>query len=122
MEGHTSAVSEIVSAAVSIARQAVKNNEGQGFVALDIGPTGKLLSPMGDLAFEDAYNAFKEMAVCGEKAGADLILIETMSDLYEAKAALLAAKENTSLPVFVTMIFNEKGRLLTGGDIPARCV
>ncbi|MFR2563077.1 MAG: homocysteine S-methyltransferase family protein, partial [Anaeromassilibacillus sp.] len=56
---------------------------------------------------------------CGEKAGADLILIETMSDTYEAKAALLAAKENTSLPVFVTMIFDEKGKLLTGGDIAA---
>ena len=111
-------VSKIVSEGVKIARSAV-DNIGHGFVAMDIGPTGKLLQPMGDLSFEDSYAAFKEMAVAGERAGADLILIETMSDLYEAKAALLAAKENTSLPVFITMIFDENGKLLTGGDIPA---
>ena len=89
------------------------------YAALDIGPTGKLLKPMGDLDFEDAYNAFKEVAIYGEKAGADLIHIETMSDTYEVKAAILAAKENTSLPVFATMIFDEKGKLLTGGDVPS---
>ena len=74
---------------------------------------------MGDLDFEDAYNAFKEVTIYGEKAGADLIHIETMSDTYEVKAAILAAKENTSLPVFATMIFDEKGKLLTGGDVPS---
>lgn len=89
------------------------------YTALDVGPTGKLLKPMGDLAFEDAYEAFKETMIYGEEAGADLIHIETMSDSYEVKAAVLAAKENTSLPVFVTMIFDEKGKLLTGGDVPA---
>ncbi|MEZ3433673.1 MAG: homocysteine S-methyltransferase family protein [Lachnospiraceae bacterium] len=89
------------------------------YAALDIGPTGKLLKPMGDLDFEEAYDAFKEVARCGEEAGADLIHIETMSDTYEVKAAVLAAKENTSLPVFATMIFDEKGKLLTGGDIPS---
>ncbi len=74
---------------------------------------------MGDLSFEDAYDAFKETMIYGEQAGADLIHIETMSDSYEVKAAVLAAKENTSLPVFATMIFDEKGKLLTGGDVPA---
>ncbi len=89
------------------------------YTALDIGPTGKLLKPMGDLSFEDAYEAFREVALYGERAGADLIHIETMSDTYEVKAAVLAAKENTKLPVFATMIFDEKGKLLTGGDVPA---
>ncbi|MDD3140426.1 MAG: homocysteine S-methyltransferase family protein, partial [Lachnospiraceae bacterium] len=84
---------------------------------LDVGPTGKLLKPMGDLAFEDAVTTFSEVMSCGEKAGADLIHIETMSDTYEVKAAILAAKESTNLPVFVTMIFDEKGKLLTGGDV-----
>ena len=70
------------------------------YVGLDIWPTGKLLKPMGDLDFEDAYQAFAEVARLGEEAGADLIHIETMSDTYEVKAAVLAAKENTSLPVF----------------------
>ena len=87
--------------------------------ALDVGPTGKLLKPMGDLEFETAYEAFREVMILGEKAGADLIHIETMSDTYELKAAVLAAKENTSLPVFATAIFDERGKLLTGADVPA---
>lgn len=89
------------------------------YVGLDMGPTGKLLKPMGDLSFEEAYEVYKEVAVIGQEAGADLIHIETMSDTYEVKAAILAAKENTSLPVFATMIFDENGKLLTGGDIPS---
>lgn len=89
------------------------------YAGLDIGPTGKLLKPMGDLSFEEAYEAFREVARYGEEAGADLIHIETMSDTYEVKAAVLAAKENTKLPVFATMIFDEKGKLLTGGDVPS---
>ena len=84
-----------------------------------MGPTGKLLKPMGDLDFDDAYEAFAEAVRYGEKYGADLIHIETMSDTYEVKAAILAAKENSSLPVFVTMIFDERGKLLTGGDVPS---
>lgn len=92
------------------------------WTALDIGPTGRLLEPMGDLSFEDAYHAFQEAAEAGEAAGADVILIETMSDTLEMKAALLACKENTSLPVFATMTFDAKGKLLTGGDIPAAAV
>ena len=74
---------------------------------------------MGELDFDDAYEAFAEAVRYGEKYGADLIHIETMSDTYEVKAAILAAKENSSLPVFVTMIFDERGKLLTGGDVPS---
>ena len=74
---------------------------------------------MGDLDFETAYETFKEVMILGEKAGADLIHIETMSDTYELKAAVLAAKENTSLPVFATTIFDERGKLLTGADVPS---
>ncbi|MCH3971658.1 MAG: homocysteine S-methyltransferase family protein [Oscillospiraceae bacterium] len=92
------------------------------WAALDIGPTGRLLQPLGDLSFDDAYRAFAQAAKAGEDAGADLILIETMSDTMEMKAALLACKENTSLPVFATMTFDAKGKLLTGGDIPAAAV
>ena len=72
---------------------------------------------MGDLEFETAYEAFKEVVILGEQAGADLIHIETMSDTYELKAAVLAAKENTSLPVFATVIFDERKKLLTGADV-----
>ena len=85
-------------------------------VLLDIGPTGKLLKPMGDLDFDDAIEIFAQMIRAG-KNGADAVLIETMSDTYEIKAAVLAAKENCDLPIYVTMIFDEKGRLLTGADI-----
>ena len=115
-------IEDIVTSAVLNAKEAAMQtcrNQKYGYVALDIGPTGKLLKPLGDLDFEDAYNAFKEVMICGEKAGADLILIETMSDTYEMKAAVLAAKENTNLPVFATMVFDEKGKLLTGGNIQA---
>lgn len=101
---------EIIKAGVALAKSTGKR------VALDIGPTGKLLKPMGDLDFNDAVDIFAQMINAG-KDGADVILIETMSDTYEIKAAVLAAKENCNLPVFVTMIFDEKGRLLTGADI-----
>lgn len=96
----------------------VKSVSDEVVVALDMGPTGKLLKPMGDLSFEDAYEAFKEVAIYGEEAGAQMIHIETMSDTYELKAAVLAAKENTNLPVTATVIFDERGKLLTGGDVP----
>lgn len=87
------------------------------YTALDIGSLGKLLKPLGEIAFEEAYQAFKEVILAGDKAGADVILIETVSDSYEIKAAVLAAKENSKLPVVVTMIFDENGKLLTGGDV-----
>ncbi len=109
----------IITAGISHAKKAVSQCGHPALVAMDIGPTGKLMKPMGDLDFEEAVSAFGEAAAMGEKAGADLILIETMSDTMEVKAAVLGAKEYTSLPVFVTMIFDESGKLLTGGDIPA---
>ena len=87
------------------------------YTALDIGPTGKLLSPFGDLDFEEAVSIFAQMVRAGAEAGADLILIETMSCTYEIKAAILAAKENSSLPVFVTFTPDSSGRLLTGADL-----
>lgn len=87
------------------------------FVSLDLGPTGKLLAPYGDLPFEEAVSLYAEMVRAGVKAGADLILIETMSDTYEAKAAILAAKENSDLPVFVTFTFDRDGNLLNGASV-----
>ncbi|MBQ8765317.1 MAG: homocysteine S-methyltransferase family protein [Clostridia bacterium] len=110
-------VAEIVTAGVNLAKKSTENCDREVFVALDIGPLGRLLEPCGDLPFEEAYHLFKEQVITGENAGADLILIETMGDLYEIKAAVLAAKENTNLPVIVSMIFDEKGILLTGADI-----
>ncbi len=110
-------VEEIITAAIRLAKDSAQGSKT--LVALDIGPLGELLEPMGTLTFEAAYDLFKEMAVAGEKAGAQLAVIETMTDLYEAKAALLAVKENTSLPVFVTMSFEERGRTFTGCTIPS---
>ncbi|MDY5612300.1 homocysteine S-methyltransferase family protein [Dysosmobacter sp.] len=105
-------VSEVVRAAITVAKEAVA---GSGtLVALDVGPLGELLEPMGTLTFERAYNLFREMMETGAGAGADLIAIETMTDLYETKAALLAAKEATDLPVLVTMSFEADGRTFTG--------
>lgn len=103
-------VAELVKTGVALAKKAGKK------VALDIGPTGKLLKPMGDLDFERAVELFSEVVVAG-KDDSDVIIIETMSDTYELKAAVLAAKENSDLPVITSMIFDEKGRLLTGGDV-----
>ena len=111
-------VETVVAAAVANGKAAV-NLEGHGYVSLDIGPLGKILAPLGDVPFEDAYDCFKEIVLAGAAAGADLITIETMSDTYEIKAALLAAKENSDLPVFVTAAFQEDGRLLTGCDMDA---
>lgn len=101
---------EIIKAGIELAKSVGKK------VLLDIGPTGKLLQPMGELAFDDAIDVFAKTVIAG-KDGADAVLIETMSDTYEIKAAVLAAKENCDLPVIVTMIFDENGRLLTGADI-----
>lgn len=107
---------EIVTSAVQIADRARKDADREdAFIALDIGPTGKLLEPMGDLPFERAVEIFGEVVRIGSRAGADLVLIETMADSYEAKAAVLAAKENCSLPVFITLTFDETGKMLTGG-------
>ena len=115
--GYTPA--EIISASVSLAKQAAGPD---GYAALDIGPIGELLEPMGSLSFEEAYSMFREEVLAGAEAGADLILIETMSDLYEIKAAILAAKENSDLPVFVTLTGEENGRTYTGCDMEAFAV
>ena len=109
---------EIVQAAVANAQEARRlSGRTDAYIALDIGPTGRLLQPMGDLPFEKAVELFGEVVRLGAAAGADLVLIETMSDSYEMKAAVLAAKENCDLPVLVTAIFDEKGKLLTGGTV-----
>ncbi len=86
-------------------------------IALDIGPIGSLLSPLGSLSFDEAYDIFKEQVIAGAKAAANIILIETMTDIYEVKAAVLAAKENCDLPVFCTMSFQENGRTFIGTDV-----
>lgn len=114
--GGAYSLEELVKAAVDNARAAVEK-AGHGWIALDLGPTGKLLKPLGDLDFDDACAIYREVVEIGCKYGADLILVETMSDSYEAKAAVLAAKEHSGLPVFATMIFDEKGKLLTGGNV-----
>ena len=110
-------VNEIITKSVEITKNAIAESGKEAFVALDMGPLGKLLKPYGDLEFQTAYDLYKEQVIAGKNAGADLILIETMGDLYEIKTAVLAAKENTDLPVLVSMIFDEKGILLTGADI-----
>ncbi|MGM9618303.1 MAG: homocysteine S-methyltransferase family protein [Oscillospiraceae bacterium] len=106
-------VSEVVSASVAAAREAAA---GRALVALDLGPIGQLLEPTGLLKFEDAVDIFKEMVLAGAAAGADLAVIETMTDLQEARAALLAVKEASSLPVIVTMSYEERGRTFLGCD------
>lgn len=107
---------ELVEAAVGHARKAIKSC-GHGYAALDLGPTGKLLKPYGTLDFEEACDVYKEVVRYGAGAGADLIIIETMGDSYELKAAVLAAKESCSLPVFATVTLDEKGKMLTGGNV-----
>jgi 5-methyltetrahydrofolate--homocysteine methyltransferase len=106
-------VEEVVHAAVRVAKQAAK---GRGLVALDIGPIGQLLEPTGTLDFEEAVDIFAEVVRAGAKAGADLAVIETMTDLQECRAALLAVKENSTLPVLVTMTYEERGRTFLGCD------
>lgn len=105
---------EIVTAAVVNAKKAVADSGRKAYVALDMGPTGKLLKPMGTLDFEECVSIYADVVRYGAKAGADLILIETMSDTYELKAAVLAAKENSSLPVVATVVFDEHHKMLTG--------
>ena len=117
LDGTGHSVEEIITEGVNIAKKAAQQAERDVYVALDMSTTGKLLEPYGDLPFEEAYDIFKQQAIAGEKAGADLVLLETMGDLYEIKAATLAIKENTELPLIVSMIFNEKGQLLTGADV-----
>lgn len=106
---------EIISAGIECAKKAAENFENC-FVAFDMGPTGKLLEPLGELKFEDAVSIFADNVKIAEKCGADLVIIETMNDAYETKAAVLAVKENSDLPVFVTNVFDETSKLMTGAS------
>ena len=113
---------DIVAADIALAKEArdkVQKETGRDnlYIITSIGPTGKLLKPLGDLEFDQAYDGFKTLMVAAEKAGSDALLIETMTDSYEIKAAVLAAKENTNLPIVVTVMLDENGKLLTGGTI-----
>ncbi|WP_297210631.1 homocysteine S-methyltransferase family protein [uncultured Flavonifractor sp.] len=113
------ALEAVVRAGVALARaaRAEAGRTADAWIALDLGPTGKLLKPMGELDFEAAVSLYAQVVRLGAEAGADLVLIETMSDSYEAKAAVLAAKENCDLPVIVTTVYGETGKLLTGGSV-----
>lgn len=113
---------DYITKAIQLVKESISEAEANGikgphFCAWDSGQIGKLLEPMGPLTFDQAYNSYKEAALAAEKAGADLALIETMSDLYEVKAAVLAIHENTSLPVVTTMTYQTNLRTLTGADV-----
>lgn len=108
----------VVKSAIRLAIESrTETGREDAFIAVDIGPTGKLLKPLGDLEFEDAVKLFGEVIRLGEEEGADLVLIETMSDSYELKAAVLAAKEYSNLPICATVTFDESKKLLTGGTV-----
>lgn len=113
--GHT--VEEVISAGVTAAKRAARGTSAR--VILDVGPIGELLEPAGSLRFEDAYELYREVVLAGWRAGADLVKFATMTDLYEVKAAILAAKENTPLPVLAAMTFEENGRTFTGCTVEA---
>ena len=125
LQGFKFSASHTVQTAVSIAKEAVNaycthNERGERapkFAAVDLGPTGCLLEPTGTLSFEDAYTSFSAVAIAAEQAGADLAIIETMSDLYEAKAAILAVKETTKLPILATVTFQPNLRTLSGASV-----
>ncbi|MGN1169403.1 MAG: homocysteine S-methyltransferase family protein, partial [Acutalibacteraceae bacterium] len=102
---------EVIESGVALAKKS-----GAEYTALDIGPTGALLEPIGSMTFEQAYDIFAVQIKAGAKAGADLVIIETMSDLLEIKAAILAVKENSSLPIIATMTFDSDGRTFLGTD------
>jgi len=111
---------EVIAAGIAVAREAARSRGTRntaGLVALDVGPTGRLLKPAGDFEFDAAYDAFAEQVAIGAKAGADLVAIETMGDTYELKAAVLAARENSTLPILATVALGDDGKLLTGGDV-----
>ena len=117
------ALESVIKSAIDIAKQAKAESHGEQekFISLDIGPTGKLLAPLGDLDFEEAVSIFSEVVRLGVKYGVDLITVETMNDSYETKAALLAVKESSSLPVIVTNSYGTDGKLMTGAT-PAAMV
>lgn len=109
---------ELIAAAIQCAKNAT-SGYNEAFVAFDIGPLGRFLEPIGDLPFEDAVEIFAKNVRIAAKYGADLIIVETFTDSYETKAAVLAAKENCDLPIFVTNVYDEDGKLLTGASVEA---
>ena len=113
-------VEDVVTASIACARKAADTTGA--LVALDIGPLGELLVPAGTLSFEDAYAEFAQVIRAGTAAGADLVFLETMTDLYELKAAILAAKENCTLPIFTSMSFESRGRTFTGCTVESYAV
>lgn len=115
-------VDTAIKTAIKSAKDAVKESKKDVKIALDIGPIGELLEPLGVLRFEDAYEVYKEMVIAGEKYGADIIIFETFTDLYDVRAGVLAAKENTGLPVWVTMTYETTGRTFTGTRIEPMAV
>ena len=109
---------DIIEKALSCAKVAANGAEGV-FIAFDMGPTGRLLKPLGDMEFEEAVELFSKNARLAEQYGADLILIETMNDCFETKAAVIGAKAGSSLPIFVTNVYDERGKLMTGANAVA---
>ncbi len=116
LEGTGYTVEEVISANIAIAKRAT---DGKAKVALDVGPIGELLEPLGMLSFEKAYEIYAQVVKAGAACGVDLIIFETMTDLYEVKAAVLAAKENSDLPIWTTMSFETSGRTFTGTTVAA---
>lgn len=112
LKGSNYSLEEIITAGVHNAREVAEG----AYVALDIGPLGKMMEPIGDLTFDEAYEQFKKQVLAGKKAGCDLIIIETMTDISEARIAVLAAKENSDLPIVCTMTFNKNGKTMFGVD------
>ena len=120
LENSEHSVEECINKGIALAKETAE--ETDTLVALDVSTTGKLFAPAGDLTFERAYECYKEVCVCGEKAGANLICLETFTDLREARIALLAAKENTTLPVTVTLSFDENGLTMNGSTASCAAV
>lgn len=116
LEGTGYTVEEVISANIAVAKRAAA---GKAKVALDVGPIGELLEPLGMLSFEKAYEIYAQVVRAGAACGVDLIIFETMTDLYEVKAAVLAAKENSDLPIWTTMSFEASGRTFTGTTVAA---
>lgn len=119
LEGCENSLKEIITAGINNAKKACENVKPEAMVALDVGPIGQLLEPTGTLAFEEAYDIYAEIVKAGGEAGADLVVFETMTDLLEVKAAVLAAKENSELPVVCTMTFEQNMRTFTGCQVSA---
>ena len=121
LAGEGACAEEALSSGVALAREAVEQQGADAFVALNVGPLGQLLKPLGQVPFDTAVELFARQVVLGAAAGADLVLIETMLDSYELKAAVLAAKEASDLPVAATVALNERGRMLNGADCACVC-